>query len=486
MNLMNRMLSYDKNKNVIQESCECEECTISKVENQIIEYPPLTEEEIEQIIKEQYEYKDEKTKKFIRKALQKHADRYDYSNVVYIKATIDVEIICRVEGHKPFPQTPNNHLSGKGCKICGYEKLANERKLTLEEFIERGYATHGIGRYDYSKVKYVNNDTNVIIICYNHDVPYKFKQKPKHHLNGHGCKKCADEKLAKIKTLTLEKFIEIANEKHGDFPQTPSNYLKGEGCLKCGIEKMAKSHTLTLEKFVKKANEVHGVGKYNYSKVKYVNINTEVIIICPKHGDFPQTPTSHLQGHGCWECASEKLAELFRLTKEEFIEKANEKHGEGTYNYSKVNYVNYDTEVIIICPKHGDFPQTPNCHLNGSGCPKCNNYKGEIAIRKFLTEYKIEFEEQKKFDDCKDKRQLPFDFYIPLYNLCIEFDGEGHFKPIKRSKEMTDEEAEKNLKYIQNHDKIKNDYCKNNGINLLRLNNLKTIDEELAEYFQNL
>ena len=116
---------------------------------------------------------------------------------------------------------------------------------------------------------------------------------------------------------------------------------------------------------------------------------------------------------------------------------------------------------------------------------KSDREKGEIAIRKFLTECKIEFEEQKKFDDCEDKLQLPFDFYIPLYNLCIEFDGEGHFKPIKRSKKITDEQAEEKLKYVQRHDEIKTNYCKNNGINLLRLNNLKTINEELAEYFQN-
>ena len=514
MNSLTRIMSYDKTK-INQENCNCEECvSVKNVEsdNQITEYPKLSDEEIEQIIFERYSDKDDKTKTFIRKALRKHGDRYDYSNVIYTKATVNVEIICRVEGHEPFPQTPNNHLSGKGCKKCGFEKLANERKLTLEEFIEEGNATHGIGRYDYSKVKYVNNDTNVIIICHNHDIPFEFKQKPKHHLSGHGCKKCADEKLAEIKTLTLEEFIEKANEKqglgtydyskvnyvgthidviitcpkHGDFPQTPSNHLKGEGCLKCGIEKVAKSHMLTLEEFIERANKIHGLGTYDYSKVNYININTEVIITCPKHGDFPQTPTNHLQGHGCWKCASEKLAELFRLTKEEFIEKANEKHGEGTYDYSKVNYVNYDTEVIITCPKHGDFPQTPSSHLNGSGCPKCNNYKGEIAIRNFLTECKIEFEEQKKFDDCKDKLRLPFDFYVPIFNLCIEFDGEGHFKPIKRSKKMTDEQAEENLNYVQRHDKIKNDYCEKNKINLLRLNNLKTVNEELAEYFQNL
>lgn len=84
MNLMNRIMSYDKNKNVEKEVCECE-CTNSKTENQIIEYPPLSDEEIEQIIKERYDYKDKKTKTFIRKALKVHGDRYDYSNIIFIK-----------------------------------------------------------------------------------------------------------------------------------------------------------------------------------------------------------------------------------------------------------------------------------------------------------------------------------------------------------------------------------------------------------------
>lgn len=438
MNLMNRMMSYDKTK-INQENCNCKKCVSAEnvdLKNQIVEYPKLSEEEIEQIINERYFNKDDKTKTFIRKALRKHGNRYDYSNVIYVKAKIDVEIICRVEGHKPFPQKPSNHLSGKGCKLCGNIKCHEKLKLTLEEFIEKSNMIHDKGRYDYSKVIYVNNDTEVIIICPNHDEPYEFPQKPRSHLNGSGCPICY------------------------------------------GTQK------LDLKEFVERANKIHGKGTYDYSKVIYTNYKTEVIITCSKHGDFPQTPSNHFKGAGCPDCWEEKKATLYNLTLEEFIERANEVHGIGTYDYSKVNYINMYTDVIITCPKHGDFPQQPNNHVSGEGCPKCNNYKGEIAIRKFLTECKIEFEEQKKFNDCKDERQLPFDFYIPLYNLCIEFDGEGHFKPIKRSKEMTDEQAKEKLNYVQRHDEIKTNYCKNNGINLLRLKNYKTIEKELKKYFQ--
>ena len=105
MNLTNRIMSYDKTKNENQEKCNCEECVsveTPKSENQTVEYPKLSEEEIERIISERYSDKDGKTKTFIRKALRKHGDRYDYSNVVYMKSDVDVEIICRVKGHEPF------------------------------------------------------------------------------------------------------------------------------------------------------------------------------------------------------------------------------------------------------------------------------------------------------------------------------------------------------------------------------------------------
>ena len=88
------------------------------------------------------------------------------------------------------------------------------------------------------------------------------------------------------------------------------------------------------------------------------------------------------------------------------------------------------------------------------------SYKGEDKIIKILQEIKCNFIHQYKFNDCKDKRCLPFDFYLPDYNLCIEFDGEQHYNP-KFGKE--------NFKKTREHDKIKNNYCKSNNIKLLRI-----------------
>jgi hypothetical protein len=125
----------------------------------------------------------------------------------------------------------------------------------------------------------------------------------------------------------------------------------------------------TLKSFIEKARETHN-DKYNYSKVNYVNIKTKICIICPKHGEFWQTPHDHLCGQGCPKCGNEKIAKIKQYTTEDFIQKAKEVHGD-MYDYSKVNYINSLTKVCIVCPEHGEFWQKPANHLHGQGCPKC-------------------------------------------------------------------------------------------------------------------
>lgn len=121
---------------------------------------------------------------------------------------------------------------------------------------------------------------------------------------------------------------------------------------------------VTTEDFIKKAREIHG-DKYDYSKVEYIKRNQKVCIICPVHGEFWQTPGNHLCGNGCSECSGKKKSNT-----EDFIKKAKEIHGD-RYDYSKVNYVNNETPVCIICPEHGEFWQTPYNHIKGCGCQKC-------------------------------------------------------------------------------------------------------------------
>ena len=122
----------------------------------------------------------------------------------------------------------------------------------------------------------------------------------------------------------------------------------------------------THNEFVKKVNIVHN-NFYDYSKTIYVNSSSKVEIICPLHGSFWQTANSHLQGFECKICAYKKLSKILSSNITDFIIKAKNIHG-SKYNYSKVIYKNNKTKIIIICPIHGEFEQTPDRHLQGNGC----------------------------------------------------------------------------------------------------------------------
>ena len=124
----------------------------------------------------------------------------------------------------------------------------------------------------------------------------------------------------------------------------------------------------TTKEFIEQARAIHG-DKYDYSKAEYIGANVKICIICPIHGEFWQTPSSHIRGKGCHKCAIDNIT----LTTEIFIKKAKAIHGD-KYDYSKVNYVNNHTPICIICPKHGEFWQLPMVHLrpNKGGCLKCS------------------------------------------------------------------------------------------------------------------
>jgi len=214
-------------------------------------------------------------------------------------------------------------------------------------------------------------------------------------------------------------------------------------------------------KFIESASTIHK-NKYDYSSIVYTNNKTKVKIICPIHKEFEQSPIHHLSGSGCPKCGNEVLSLL------DFLTKSKDKHGD-FYDYSLVDYKNTSSKVKIICLTHGVFEQRPKHHYNGAGCPFCRESKGEREIRKFLETNSVLFIPQKRFKECRDKRSLPFDFYLPNLNTCIEYDGEQHFK----SKVIWD--GEEGLLDRQKKDKIKSDFCIKMGITLIRINNINQI-----------
>ena len=304
------------------------------------------------------------------------------------------------------------------------------KKKTKEEFIKEATEKHK-GKYDYSKVEYVNNKTKVCIIC--------------------------------------------SNPEHGEFWQSPSVHLRSGGCPKCGQIVRNDSKRLSLLEFIKKSRKVHG-DKYDYSKVEYVNAHTKVCIICPEHGEFWQKLNDHTNGQGCPTCAHEANGERKRLSKEEFIKRANEKHGD-KYNYSKVDYVNNQAKVCIICPEHGEFWQTPNSHLNGVGCPKCNLSHLERSVMNYLDNMGITYDYQKRFN-WLGKQSL--DFYLPDYNVGIECQGGQHFFPVDFAGKGV-EWACKEFNKLVSRDKKKKALCEEHGIKLLYFGKTPNYDTFLGE-----
>ena len=296
------------------------------------------------------------------------------------------------------------------------------KKIRTSDFIRKAKVTHG-DKYDYSLVDYKNTITKIKIICKKHGV---FEQAARSHISGSGCPKCFGSSK-----LTHEQFIEKVEKIHNDF--------------------------------------------YSYPE-KYINNKQKIKIICPLHGEFKQTPSKHYK-HGCPKCGFEKISKKKKLNTKTIIEKAEKIH-DSKYDYSLVDYKNSITKIKIICKKHGVFEQIPKMHIyRKQGCPKCNNSHGEQTIETYLIKNNIEFIFQKTFENCKNIYKLPFDFFIEKYNLCIEFDGEQHFKPI------TYFGGEKKFKIQQKRDSIKNIYCIDNNINLLRIRFDENIEEKIINYF---
>ena len=122
--------------------------------------------------------------------------------------------------------------------------------------------------------------------------------------------------------------------------------------------------------------------------------------------------------------------------------------------------------------------------ISGNGCPYCKNSKGEMKIINYSKHHNVDYIFQKRFEDCRDIRPLPFDFYIPSYNICIEYDGEQHFMPV-RFKGVSEEDSILRFETQKQRDLIKNKYCQDNKIILYRISykDFDKIEEILNNIF---
>lgn len=192
------------------------------------------------------------TEQFISKAKEVHGGKFDYSKTKYINNATKVCITCPINGE--FWALPKQHLTGFGCRKCGYDSRKKKQPNSTESFVEKAKAIYG-NKYDYTKTVYTGRKNNISFIC----------------------------------------------PEHGEVSIIAGNHLKGHGCPKCGILRRTKQQFSTTESFIKRATQVHH-GKYDYSKSVYKGSKNKIYIICPEHGGFWQCPSNHLNGVECPKC----------------------------------------------------------------------------------------------------------------------------------------------------------------------------------------
>jgi AMMECR1 domain-containing protein len=386
------------------------------------------------------------TEDFISKSTEIWKDKYDYSLVEYKNIKTKIKIIYN---GWIFLQKPVDHLLGKMCEL----------RWDTNRFIFESKKIHS-DNYDYSKVVFKNMNTKIILL----KDGVEYLQRPDKHLMGR-----RPERVRRLRSTS--DFIDDARLvwgykydyslvdykgshkevliKHNGliYRQKPVQHLLGFNCERDTIK--------SQEDFLRKCYEKHGT-KYDYSLVEYTGIENKIKIIF-EGKVYEQKAGAHIHSSGLVERV------ILKKTTKQFIKEANDIHN-FRYDYSKVEYLNNQTKVIIVCKIHGDFEQVSSSHLSGTGCTHCSESKGEKKISKFLDLNKIEYVRQKKFDGCVGIRyKLPFDFYLPKYRTTIEFDGIQHYEPVEHFGGV------ESFERLKINDKIKSDYCEENYIDLIRI-----------------
>lgn len=258
-------------------------------------------------------------------------------------------------------------------------------------------------------------------------------------------------------------------------PQAP---LQGSGCPLCGKERASIHRRLTEEKFQEKVREANPDIIF---LTHYQGGSCPITIQCGC-GNIHTFSEARalLMGQRCPQCKNKRIGQSQRKTDEEFVKELKEKF---PTILPLERYQGSHHKIKYRCLSCGyEHSATPTNLLTGYGCPNCCSSKGEAAIRSFLQQNKIEFEEQKWFEECRDKLPLRFDFYIPNINLLIEYQGEQHYK---RRFDWTCESAEDTASFetLQKHDDIKRRFCKQCGYKELEIKytELKNIEKILNE-----
>ena len=224
------------------------------------------------------------------------------------------------------------------------------------------------------------------------------------------------------------------------------------GCPKCGYLKA--NYEKAFNYFINK-----------YSSEKYELIEFEschkVTVKCKICGAIRTTTADNIYRYGCPNCSLIKGSQVQRLTKEQFINNSIKVHGT-FYDYSKAEVIDYNTKVCIICPKHGEFWQSPRKHYGDKcGCPKCASSHGERLICQILNDLNINYQYQVKIKNPYNDNNFIIDFKID--NIIIEYNGQQHYTPVEHfGGELRFQQQKQRDEYLKR-------YCEDYNIKLLEI-----------------
>ena len=303
---------------------------------------------------------------------------------------------------------------------------------------------------------------------------------------GYGYTKCGDFFLVKTEDLPkccTAKVKVICDYCGKEYEKAWYHYKESIGSKDCckNCKSLKKSETTLLtrqESLYSKA--LDSCNKKGYElvtkKEKIKDNKTYIKYICPKHGIHSMRIANLANGRGCPECRCDKHKEIYKTSCEE-VEKRIKDCGGVLLN--KEDYVNQTAKNLkVVCPSCGSIFITSLRNFTQHGgqiCCKCcdNESIGEKKIKNYLENNGINFKQEYWFPDCRDVNPLPFDFYLPAQNKIIEFDGRQHFEETNH--------FTYSLVNVKKHDEIKNKYCHDNGIYLIRIpyTKINKIDEIL-------
>jgi len=371
----------------------------------------------------------EKYWKEVKEVLGDNYENFDFSNSVFTGVIKPIKYFCKIHNvcveKKEARELVNNSY---GCGTCVTEKRKKTKiEKSKKKFFEEAPKIHN-NYYNYDKVIFVDMTTYVTIIC----------------------------------------------PKHGDFPQKPIKHINAkQGCNKCGEERSADSQKMTIEEFIRLSIEKHGNEHYNYDLVNYINCDTNVEIFCNIcNKSFQQTPYRHLSGSGCTDCSIIKRATLMKqLASVKFREIT---INDERFDFSKFVYSNAISKSIVKCKECGEeFSISPNNYFGGKGCPLCY-LKTKKKLYKSLKPLFPNLKTELAVDWCRNTEEsngkfhkFPYDFYIEdgdlNLHIIIELDGVQHIKPVEYfDRKMTFEERHK-------RDVYKEKCAKENGYHTIRI-----------------